>query len=40
MNVFPNRLPLAKIADHMVDQGFDEETTKTLDGFLESFVGF
>ncbi len=40
MNVYPNRLPLAKIADHMVGEGFDEETTKTLDGFLEGFVGF
>ncbi len=40
MNVFPNRLPLAQIADHMIDDGFDDEITKTLEGFLESFVGF
>jgi NAD(P)H-dependent FMN reductase len=40
MNVYPNRLPLAKIADHMIDGGFDETTTKTLNDFLEGFVGF
>ena len=40
MNVFPNRLPLANIIDLMDGDGFDEETTKTLEGFLEGFVAF
>jgi len=40
MNVFPNRLPLSNIANHMVAEGFDEDTTNTLDVFLKEFVGF
>ncbi len=40
MNVYPNRLPLAQIANHMIEGGFDEATTKTLNDFLEGFVGF
>ena len=40
MNVFPNRLPLANIADHIVGDGFNEEITNTLEGFLEGFVEF
>jgi NAD(P)H-dependent FMN reductase len=40
MNVYPNRLPLAQIADHMIEDGFDEATTKTLNDFLEGFVEF
>ncbi len=40
MHVYPNRLPLAKINDHITDSGFDEEITKTLNGFLEGFISF
>ncbi|MFT4535057.1 MAG: chromate reductase [Saprospiraceae bacterium] len=40
MKVFPNRLPLANITDHMVGDGFDADTTETLDRFVEGFVSF
>ena len=40
MHVYPNRLPLAKISDHMVDDGFNEDMTKVLDGFLAGFINY
>jgi NAD(P)H-dependent FMN reductase len=40
MKVFPNRLPLAKIEDDIVEDQLSEELTKGLDGYLEAFVKF
>ena len=40
MHVYPNRLPLPKIADHIVENTLDESTTETLNNFLEGFVRF
>jgi len=40
MNVFPNRLPLPKIETEIENGKLSEEMVKTLDEFLEGFVGF
>ena len=40
MSVFPNRLPLAKIEEEIKDDKLSEGIIKTLNDYLEGFVGF
>jgi len=40
MAVFPNRLPLSKIEDEIVDGKLSEEVITELDEYLEGFVKF
>lgn len=40
MNVFPNKLPMSSIENHVIDSAFSNEYTEVLDSWLNELVNF